>query len=76
MFLFLQCIKGEAGASGISGADGRQGHPVSRKQTLLIIRLVFCRLFELLLSLLGLLEIEDLLHIMHGRNMKYAVILS
>lgn len=25
----LQCMKGEAGASGIPGADGRQGHPVS-----------------------------------------------
>lgn len=31
MFLFLQCIKGEAGASGIPGVDGREGHPVSRK---------------------------------------------
>lgn len=28
-FFFLQCIKGEAGASGIPGADGRAGHPVS-----------------------------------------------
>lgn len=31
MFLFLQCIKGEAGESGIPGLDGREGHPVSDK---------------------------------------------
>lgn len=30
MFLFLHCIKGEAGASGIPGVDGRDGHPVSQ----------------------------------------------
>lgn len=28
-FSFLRCTKGEGGAGGIPGADGRQGHPVS-----------------------------------------------
>lgn len=39
MCLFLHCFKGEAGASGIPGVDGREGHPVS--QTLLIVHLCF-----------------------------------
>lgn len=26
--MFLQCIKGEAGAIGTPGDDGRDGHPV------------------------------------------------
>lgn len=30
LFLFLQYIKGEAGASGFPGADGKNGHPVSQ----------------------------------------------
>ncbi len=71
MFLSLQCIKGEAGASGIPGVDGREGHPVSRKYRHYSLNcLVFCRLFKLLLlsycmSLLGLAEIEDSMQIVH-----------
>lgn len=71
MSLFLQCIKGEAGASGIPGVDGREGHPVSRKHRHYSLScLVFCRLFVLLLLsyctyLLGVLENEDLMQIVH-----------
>ena len=38
MCMLFVC-KGEAGASGIPGADGRAGHPVSRQHTRMVVAL-------------------------------------
>lgn len=48
MWIFLLCIKGEAGATGIPGIDGRDGHPVSQRRHYSLHR--FCRLLELTLT--------------------------